>query len=817
MDKNSIIIRPLRISFSFPKWIKWVLRIIGMIVLLIMGAYLSIAWYINNNKKEVLASLIIQLNETINGKMTIGSMEPAFVQGFPNVSLNLKNVIIKDSLYELHKHLFLKADDFYIAVNTFALLKGIVDIKKITVDNAIVDLFTDKNGYSNSSVFRENKTKDKGSSTLPELKTFMLNDVIFNIENQKSKKRYYFDISSLNGNINYTSFGCNADIELKSLVKSMTFSTKNGSFIRDKLIEGEFDISYNKVKGIITFARNGLQIGEENFTVSAMFETKNSADFEIHIQNEKILWNKASELLSPNISSKLNMFSFIKPIEVSCDIKGNFDDEGDPLIKVNASVEDNVLQTPGGKIEHCDFKGEFTNNFKKEKGFTDENSAIKLINFKGEYQGLPFTMDKTFILDFDNPIAKGDFHSEFPIEKLNNIIDKDLLAFSDGTAKLRLNYTADIVNFMITKPIVEGMVEIKQTDIKYVPRRLNFNDVSVNLNFKQENLFISNIHLKSGKSEVNMKGNIYNFLNLYYTAPEKIVLNWDIKSPQLNLGEFMGFLGSRKVSGSNKKIRKGNFTEEINQLFEKSNVNMTFNVDKIFYNKFYATKATGNLLLTDYGMFIKKVGLSHAGGNLNINGSVMQQGTMNKFVMDAIVNHVDISKFFYAFNNFGLESLKSDNLKGLLSANTRFSGVITDKGIVISKKMKGNVDFAVKNGKLLHFGPVKSVGKFAFPFRNLDDISFYDLKGNFGIQGEKVIISPMQINSSILNMDIEGIYSFGRGTQIYIAVPLRNPKKDKDILDPELLAKRRNRGIVLRLVAADGADGKVKVSLGRKK
>ncbi|WP_449435986.1 hypothetical protein [Pedobacter steynii] len=38
----------------------------------------------------------------------------------------------------------------------------------------------------------------------------------------------------------------------------------------------------------------------------------------------------------------------------------------------------------------------------------------------------------------------------------------------------------------------------------------------------------------------------------------------------------------------------------------------------------------------------------------------------------------------------------------------------------------------------------------------------------------------MQINSSLLNMDIAGIYSMSTGTNITLDVPLRNPKKDAD-------------------------------------
>lgn len=71
----------------------------------------------------------------------------------------------------------------------------------------------------------------------------------------------------------------------------------------------------------------------------------------------------------------------------------------------------------------------------------------------------------------------------------------------------------------------------------------------------------------------------------------------------------------------------------------------------------------------------------------------------------------------------------------------------------------------------------------------------------------------MQINSSVLNMDVQGVYSLGKGTELYVDVPLRNPKNDEGITDKKELAKRRSRGIVVHLKAEDGDDGKVGIKL----
>ncbi|MGY0036806.1 hypothetical protein [Pedobacter sp. NJ-S-72] len=127
--------------------------------------------------------------------------------------------------------------------------------------------------------------------------------------------------------------------------------------------------------------------------------------------------------------------------------------------------------------------------------------------------------------------------------------------------------------------------------------------------------------------------------------------------------------------------------------------------------------------------------------------------------------------------------------------------------------MNGNVNFDIKKGALVSYDAVKSIGKFAFPFRNLDNITFDNLNGKFDIKGRLVTINPMMINSSVLNMDLAGVYATtGKGTNIFLDVPLRNPKKDEDITDKQEIRERRMKGI-LSYTSSPQMERMVKLSL----
>ncbi|RYD88196.1 MAG: AsmA family protein, partial [Sphingobacteriales bacterium] len=259
------------------------------------------------------------------------------------------------------------------------------------------------------------------------------------------------------------------------------------------------------------------------------------------------------------------------------------------------------------------------------------------------------------------------------------------------------------------------------------------------------------------------------------------------------------------------------FTEQLNTAFEKGNAEMYMLVDKVYYKKFLATAANAHIIMANNGLTLKNVSLKHAGGSLKINGNILQKGNYNSFALNSVVSNVDISHFFYAFDNFGLSSITSKNLRGFLSSKANVSGRITNGGSLVPKSVVGDVVINLKKGALLSFDPIKNVGKFAFPFRDLDNITFSNLDGHFGLKGEKITIYPMQINSSLLNLDLAGVYSLGKGTNLAIDVPLRNPKNDDEITDKAERQKRRMKGIVIHLSAVDGDDGKVKIKLGRNK
>lgn len=795
------------------RWLKISLRILSVFVGLIILTWLAGAFYINRNKKEVLASILEQLNKNLNGKITARSMEPTLLKGFPGISVSLNDVLLRDSLWAQHKHDLLKAQDINVSLNLFSLFSGNVNINRISINNASVYIYQDSSGYSNTSIFKSKPAPEKKSSpksSALEIKNINFNNVKLVLDNQKRFKLFNFAIDQIEGKMEYPDSGWTGKIKLKTMVNSFAFNTRKGSFLKDKLLEGTLSAHYSRVEDAVILAPEILKIGANPFKIGAKIDLANSG-FNISIAVDQILYKDIALLLSPNISSKLLKFGIEKPI----DVRGNIIDDGsgkygDPLIRVGIKVRDNIVSIPAGTLTATNFDGSFTNQDTVGGIIGDENSSIKFLKLTAKYFNAPLKIDTLTVNNLARPIATGLITSQFPLSNLNNSIGTNDFEFKNGTASLSLYCKADIDNFRFTKPVVSGKIKIANADILYIPRKMHLVKSALNIDFNQNNLSIQNGHFQLGKSELNVSCNIANFANLYYTDPEKILVNLKMHSPQLYLNEFLPFLGPRTVKKKTKSSAgTKTVSKELSNVLEVSKMNIRLTVDKAIYDKFTAKNLDADISLRGEGIFLNKISVAHAGGLLSLNGSIIQESASNRFKINSKISHVSVKDFFYSFDNFGQKSITNQNLRGYLSALVNIGGRISHGGKILPRSINGKVVFNLKNAALVNFEPLEKVGKLAFANRNLSDIRINNLDGTLNINGDKIAISPMQINSSVLNLNVKGIYGLTSGTNIAMDIPLRNPKGD-EVLDKKQKREARMRGIVLHLKAVD-ENGELKV------
>jgi hypothetical protein len=170
-----------------------------------------------------------------------------------------------------------------------------------------------------------------------------------------------------------------------------------------------------------------------------------------------------------------------------------------------------------------------------------------------------------------------------------------------------------------------------------------------------------------------------------------------------------------------------------------------------------------------------------------------------------------VSNLFYAFDNFGMESLTDKNIRGNLTADIILEGRLTPDARLITDGFKSLVKFNLQNGELINFKPMQQIHDKILKKRNLSDIRFADLHDTLEVRGENITINRMEIRSSVLTLFVNGMYNMKTGPDMSIQVPLSNLRANKDsvIVNKGI---QRNQGISVRLRLRRNANGKLDVS-----
>lgn len=797
-----------------------ILKGLGILVVVIFLIYCSLGLYISSHHKVIVADINKVTKEKFSGDIKIGDVEILFFKHFPNITIKVKDVVVKDSLWNQHKKTFIDAKSMYVKIQPWSIILTDIEINTIILENAKFDIFVDKNGYSNASALNPKKTSKNGiksksmiSVAIDEVK---LKNVSIISENIIKHKRFAFETEKLNIKIKSNDVGWNAKVNIKTMVKSLAFNTQRGSFAKDKLIEGEINADYSKEKQEVIVHSDKLAIGKTNFQVDAALgvSSKNSK-FGIHLFSKSIYWRDAAALVSKNISDKLYKFDFKDAFDVKCDIIGDFKVQGDPFIHVVTHMKNNTLTAVDHKITNCSMTGVFTNDYAKNGIFSDSNSAILLNDYKGSYREIPFITKNLRILDLTKPVASGSVESDFDIVKLNALATKNKFVFKKGKAKVNVKFKADIVALKVTKPFILGTVDVINSDFSYVPGKVNFTNNSIQFQFNSDRLIVKNITVNTERSSFKMSGYSENFMNLFYDSPEKIVMNWNIVGEKIDLGNFLYLMNSQKKKTGKKQ--KNESDALVHKVLQNSSIVTNVNVKQIIYKKFIGKDVQAKISLLNSTISLQEISIKNENANYFITGSITDYGQKKGFNINAMAKNTDIQKLLNSFENFGSTTVTSKTVKGTINLNTNIKGFLIKDGGLDKKSLSGNLKFTLSNAALINFEPIQKVGNIVFPNRDFKNVTIDKMNCDGSMKNGIVSIKPMEIKTSVMQVDVAGNYGFAGGTNLHVGVHLRNPNKDEINKKKGIINTNKNEGIIVRLNAVEDKNGKTKISLGSEK
>ncbi len=799
------------------KYLKNILKGFGFLVGFLLVLYIILYIYVTANKKSIVSQITAEIGKRIEGDVSIRDVDLSFFRSFPRVSVVVKDIAIKDTLFRQHQHTFFKASEVFVRVGFWKLIKKESALTGISIQNGSMYLFTDSNGYSNSYLLNQKvQTKKPASvSQNSELRDVNLQDFMVTINDLQKQKLIDFTVQSLEADINDEGSVLSVDVNNKMFIRSLAFYLPRGSFTKNQQFEGKYALRYNKDLKQLQFDSIDVVIAKHPFNLTGRFDMSpregKKPEFLLRVHTNDIGYNFARTLVTEKISKALSVVSANNKLNVSVSVQGPL--KGEPLIHASWLTKNNDIKSPLIEFNDCSFAGSYTNEVVAGLPRKDPNSKIEIRKFTGKWQGLPITSENILINDLFKPVLTCDLKSKFPLTTLNDLLNSAAVTLTSGQAEADLRYKGPLQRNTTNNSFVNGVITIKNGLINYNPRGIPLQNVNGKIVFRNSDVFVQNLQCEVLKNSIIMEGTAKNVLTLVNTQVNKVVLNWSVYSPSLNLAAFTSLLKKRQNVVAKKGI--GNQIEiaarKLDEVLEKGSIDVSLRADKLLYKKFEATNVTGLINMLQDSWILQKVSLDHAGGKMEITGSLKDKHVNYHNAKARIsLSNMDVSKVFNAFDNFGQDGITGESLKGQLTSDVNLSVGLDDEGNVYPSTIDGLVIFSLKNGALLNYEPVKKLQNFLFKNRDFDNIQFAELKDTLEIRNQEVKINRMEIQSNVLSMFIEGVYSMKKTTDLSIQIPLSNLKKrDKDYT-PENVGTDKKGGTSVYIRGTPGADGNIK-------
>ena len=794
---------------------KKTLKFLGYTILGLASLLFLALGFVSFYKAEILEAVNLKLKEEINGDIHIGKLGFTIFHDFPNVSLSLRNIYLRGP--RAKEHNFLEADVIEINVEGLKLLRKEVSIKSIDIIDGEVFVFKSKSGYSNLDIFKRTK-KDTASSSASQISFSKINLRNVAVMFHDSLMRKEFGVRFVKvGNLiaptdSLIRFHIIGDVKFTGLM----FNAEKGSFLKNKNATVDFNLEFRPLTRQLIIKPSKLKLAKSDIQLFGMFQLSEPRSFRLSIQSDEVDYAEGLSILPEGIAVKLTKVDIEKKVKVSTIVGGPLIPGRKAAVDVSFSVSDTEASSGKIKMEHVTLRGTLINHRDTTRINDEKNILIELDTVYGKVSKVDFGA-KGSILDLSDPSVKAIAKVDFELTTLNNDTVPEF-QFRKGRFGSTILFEGKPQQFLDNekekpKGSLQAVAIISDGEVEYVPQRMIFDEVSVQMILADDVLAFKKISLRLNENQMNVTGSVAGVVPFYKTKEEKpIKASLMLTSPKLDVAQIFKpkvTKASQKKSANKKK----EILDKINDLYRKLELDMEFQVDQLVNKHFKGDDLSGKIVLSNDELLLKDVKMKIAKGNVDLSARISKkEKKVNPFTLSASVKNAEIKDLFYAFNNFNQTAVGHENLSGRVNITANLKGAIDGNLVLVKSNSRGDVQFKIKNGRLRNFEPLQNMSNFLLRGRDFSDVRFGEINSRFTLKGTEMDIRRMEVQSTALTLYLEGNYSLADKTDLSIQVPLSNLRFRKQNIPPENIGPDRRVGMSVFLRARKGDDGKTVIS-----
>ena len=748
---------------------------------ILLGLFLAVSVVLYVFKDDICNAIIKEMNNHLKAKVAVSSVDLAFWGSFPNLSVDFKEVFIKDSYVgstELDTLLYSQKIRFKL--NPMDIWRENYTVKSIEISHGTLKMKVNEEGEINYDILHSKNDSVESKAFDLNLNSVEFEDFGYAYINNKTNQEYRTQINSmqLEGALNSSIFTTKAKVDVHVI------SARSGevNLISNQPAILEVAVNVNKDSATVSIPNSTILVSGLPFNFDAEV---NPTGFEINLSGKNLNIKDAANKIAMRQLNNIKKFDGQGVLLFDLNLKQKMGSEKPIQIDCSFGVKSGNLRIPSSGIALNKIK--LDGHYSNAKGAKNEKLELKNMSFNTK--GGPFRGNLT-LTNFDAPIFKGNADGHLDLNVLHALYNVPKVEKLQGAVNVRSQFKIQgkpqdngSMNYDISK--CEGSVELLDVLAKIIDDKRVYSSANGMVYLRNNDAGIDNVTLKVGGSDFKING-IFKEVFDYFGNKGDLDANLEIQSNLISMQD----LGSDskedlKIQSNRAFILPDNIRGKV-----------YLDVKKLKYDKHLFEDITGNMSISKRIIHFPKVSLINGGAEVRGSLTIEERTPEIFYVSSQLVSkNIDFTKLFNEWDNFKQEVILSENIEGVAQANVSFYAPFDLRSGIISNQIKSQIGIQIDNGRLKNVQTFKTIieslrksslktilGKEninAFGTK-LNDLKFDQLKNTIIIKNGVLTIPTMSINSSALNVEVSGKHTFENKIDYRFGFRFKDLKKKKE-------------------------------------
>jgi hypothetical protein len=721
----------------------------GLIIIILLALFTVPVIF----KDKIRVAVENTINESVNATVKFEDYSLSFFRNFPNLAFSMKNLSVQ-GIDKFSGDTLAGFESFKLVFNLASLFKNTgYEVKSVVMDRAVINAIVHKDGSVNWDIEKDTTTEEEETGEASDMTILlelveMRNSSISYIDYEYDMSAYLRDVSfSLTGDMTETE----TDLKIKLRSGDFTFVMEGMKYLNRTVLEGDIDVLADLEKYKFTFRENYLSVNDLklNFTGwVSMPEDDIETDLEFSTPQTtfKTLLSLVPAIYMKDYQDLTATGNFV----LNGSARGIYSDADSTLpdIRLNMSVENGLISYP-------DLPEKITNISVISEVFVDgkdmDLTTVQVPKFHMELAGSPFDMAFSLRTPVSDPDFSGFMKGRIDLGALTKAVPMDSMELSgiiDMSVKMagrmsmlekgqydkfQASGNMTIENMLVA---MTGYPEVKisNASFEFTPAYAAMPSASLNV---------------GEKSDFLLSGRLENYIP-YMLSDGTIKGNLSLRSKVIDATDIMSQMVTDTTATDD--------TTSLATIHIPRNIDFSFDaaIDQFLYDKIKARNVKGNIIVSDGVLSMRNTGMSILSGNITLNADYDTRDTLKPSVKAGLqITGMGINDAFNTFNTVQMLAPAAKGVAGTINARLDYSSLLGSNMMPVISSISGLGKIQSDEVTLLEsasFDKIKEVLKLGEKFSN----TFRDINASFKIAGGRIFVSPFDVKSGNLKMNISG-------------------------------------------------------------